>query len=202
MKVNLTDEQRGGLFKMCGEKTLTDVGYEFGFDKQHKREDVMRTAVYRVYTQVKNDPEKYGISHERAHEVILKVEERATSKLKPFKSTIISEDEVKEMSLKERREFINPTDIKGLVIGGRNKAAKLMNDKLDRIGKSKKLLDDIRLGELATVMAIMVDKAQILQGQSTENIAILSKNIGALTPEEALAHVLKTREANLVEKEK
>ena len=198
----LNDLQMGSLFRMCGEKTLAEVGFEFGLDKKYKSVDVMKSSVYRMYNKVKNDPLQYGISFEDSHEVALKMEARATSGLKPIRSEVVSEEDVQEMTLKERREFINPQDIKGLAIGGRNKAMKLVNDKLDYLSKNKRALIDMKLGELATVAAILVDKAQILQGQSTENIAILSKNVGQLTPEEALAHVLKTREANLVEKEK
>lgn len=188
----LNELQIGGLFKMCGDKTLAEVGFEYGLDKHYKTVEAMKVRVSTYYKKVKNDPEKYGISQELVDEVVSKVEQRFQSMTKSKES---------QPTLKEARELINPSDIKGLVLGGRNKAAKLLYEKLDRMGNSKKLLDGVKLGELATVMAILVDKGQILQGQSTENIAILSKNIGMLSPEEALAHVLKTREANLVEKE-
>jgi len=198
--MELSDINKGSLFRMCGEKDYATVGFEFGLDKKYKTVATMKSTVRRIYNTVKNDPQKYGISEKDAFEVALKVEARQTSVLVPFeKKGVVKESS--EMSLKEQREVINPQDIKSLVIGGRNKAMKLMNDKLHRIGKSVKLLDAVSLGEMAKVVGILVDKSQILQGQSTENIAILSKNVGELTAEEALAHVLKMREANVAEKE-
>jgi len=155
----------------------------------------MKSAVARIYNQVKNDPEKYFINQDTYNRVLDAVEERKTAGLTPFKSNK-PEDVVEEpITIREKREIINPDDIKGLILGGRNKAAKLIYEKLDRIGKSKKLLDNVSLGEMAKVVGILVDKGQILQGQSTENIAVLSKNIDSnLTPEEAIEAVLKMRE--------
>lgn len=184
----------GGLFKMCGDKTLAEVGFEYGLDKNYKTVESMKTGVSRIYNQVKNNPEAYGLSIETVNDVVDKVEARYRS---------MTKKEGAPVTLREARELIKPDDIKGLVLGGRNKAAKLLYEKLDRAEKSKKLLDGIKLGELATVMAILVDKGQIIQGQSTENIAILSKNVDSkLTADEALEMVLRTREVNQEEKGK
>jgi len=195
MGISLTDEKKGYIFTMCGDKTLAEVGFEFGLDKNYKTVATMKSAVARIYNQVKNDPDKYFINQNTYNKVLDAVEERKTAGLTPFKSNK-PEDVVEEpITIREKREIINPDDIKGLILGGRNKAAKLIYEKLDRIGKSKKLLDNVSLGEMAKVVGILVDKGQILQGQSTENIAVLSKNIDSnLTPEEAIEAVLKMRE--------
>jgi hypothetical protein len=188
--VVLNDVQIGSLFKMCGEKTLAEVGFEYGLDKDFKSVAAMKVKVSSYYNKVKNNPEDYGISMELVNSVVDKVDAR-------FRSMTKNGTE-EPLSLREKKEILNPTDIKGLVLGGRNKAAKLLYEKLDRIGNSKKMLDELDLGKLATVMAILVDKGQIIQGQSTENIAILSKNVDStLTPQQALELVLRSREQNM-----
>ena len=189
----ITDEKKERIFIMCKEKDFVAVGYEFGLDKYYKTVPGMRTAVSRIYNSVKNDPEKFGLSYERANEVAVVVSGRQSSGLKNIKT-----GEAMPSTLREKNLIINPEDIKGLITGARNKAAKIMFDKLGRIERSKKATDDIGLGELAKVVGILFDKGQIIQGQSTENIAIMSKNIDAnLTPEEALDAVLKMRETQM-----
>lgn len=191
--ITLTDDKRQRIFLFCKDKNFKEVGFEFELDKNYKTVASMVTAVSRIYNQVKNNPSKYNLDLERVNAVVDNVNSRQTQGLLTNKDTT---------TLREKEEILNPTDIKGLVMGSRNLAMGILHKKLGKMSRSVKLMDDIKLSELATVSAILIDKAQILQGQSTENIAILSKNIGMLTPEEALAHVLKTREANMVDKEK
>ena len=207
MTYSISDVKKAAMFKMCEHKNYNEVGVEFELDRVYKKADSMKSCVYRVFNSVKNNPGKYGVSEEEAHRVAQIVEARQREHLgvTQFRSSNpnVKDDPTHEMTLRERKQFIASDDIKGLVLGGRNKAAKLINEKLDRISRSKKLLDDISLGELAKVVGIMVDKAQIIQGQSTENIAILSKNIDAnLSPEESLDMVLKMREVTQSEKQK
>lgn len=79
----------------------------------------------------------------------------------------------------------------------------LINKKLDHLGKDKKSLDKVGIGELAKVAGILFDKGQIIQGQSTENIAVMSKNIKTdMSPEEAMEVLLNMREVNQAKKEK
>lgn len=194
---SLTDMQKAGMFKMLKDKNMGEVGFEYGLDRFYKDAASMKTAVSRIYNNVKNNPEQYGVSIELVKEVEAAVNSRFQTIIAPEKRS-----NIRDLSLREQRELINPEDIKGLVLGGRNKAAKLLYEKLDRIGRSKKLLDNIKLSEMATVAAILIDKGQILQGQSTENIAVLSKNVDtSLTPEETLALVLKMRDGVIAEKE-
>lgn len=190
--ITLTDDKKSRIFLFCKDKPFKEVGFEFELDKSYKTVASMVTAVSRIYNQVKNDPLKYNLDYDRVNEIVDIVNKRQTGGL------VTNRDNT---TLREKEEILNPTDIKGLVMGSRNLAMGILHKKLGKMSRSVKMMDDIKLSELATVSAILIDKAQILQGQSTENIAILSKNIGQLTPEEALAHVLKTREANMVDKE-
>lgn len=193
----LNDSQLAGMFRLLKDKSYAEVGFEFGLDKQYKHLTSMVGAVRRETSKVRDNPERYGISKETVNDVLLSLEKRKTIGL------MNQDPEKQDLTLREQKELLDPKDIKGLVISGRNKAAKLLNEKLDRIGKSRKALDDVDISKLATVMAIMVDKAQILQGQATEHIAVLSKNIDSnLTPEEAIDMALRMREKNIAEKQK
>lgn len=193
----LTDDKKSRIFLACAESNFTDVGFQFELDKYYKSVESMKDAVRRAYNAVKNDPVKFGIDYERANEVAIKVEERKTAGLTPFGGKELAPD----MKLRERQEILNPQDIKGLTLGSRNKVFKILHEKLNRIEKSKKAIDDIGLGELAKVAGILFDKGQIIQGQSTENIAVLSKNINKdMKPEEALDMVLGMRESVMTEK--
>lgn len=193
--VRITDDKKQRIFLMCGDMNFTEVGFQFELDKYYKSVASMKDTVQRIYNNVKNDPIKYGLDYERANTVVEKVSDRQTSGLIPKGTT------TPDMPLREKQEILNPNDIKGLMLGSRNKAAKIIHEKLERISRSKKSIDDIGLGELAKVVGILFDKGQIIQGQSTENIAVMSKNIdSSLTPEEALATVLKMREATMADK--
>jgi hypothetical protein len=186
----LTDDRKSRIFLACANKTYTEVGYEFDLDKHYKSVASMKDAVKKTYAAVKNDPIKFGIDYERANTVVDKVNTRQTAGLVPRGGTEV---------LREKVELLNPQDIKGLMLGARNKAAKIIHEKLDRMSRSKKAIDDIGLGEMAKVVGILFDKGQIIQGQSTENIAVMSKNIDAnLQPEEALDMVLRMRETTMV----
>ncbi len=192
----ITDNEVAGMFRLLKDKGYAEVGYEFGLDKKYKNSASMITAVQRATSRVRDNPEKYGISIDTVNDVLTALEHRKTAGL-------LNRPVEENLTLREKNELLDPKDIKGMVTLGRNKAAKLLNTKLDRISKSKKMLDELDLGKLATVVAIMVDKSQILSGQATENIAVLSKNIDSnLSTEEAIEIALRMREKNMAEKVK
>ena len=177
---------------MCGEKPFAEVGFEYGLDKKYKSVASMKTAVSKLYTKVKNNPEKYGISYEKANEIVSKIDARQVEGLQGMTP--------EKLTLREQTEILNPKDLKGMLIGARNKNIKLIFDKLNQISGSKRLLEETPLTQLATTFGIIFDKSQIILGQSTENIAVLSKIDKDLKPEDALGMVLRMREQTIVEK--
>jgi len=62
MAIQLSTEKKTGLFMMLASKTIYDVGIQYGFDKHYKDAKAIKGAVYRNYAEVKNNPDKYGIS--------------------------------------------------------------------------------------------------------------------------------------------
>lgn len=186
--MKLTDEKKGLLFKTLGSKSLYETGVEYGFDKHYKDVRAVNNAVYKIYQQVKIEPEKFGISNDILEMVVSNVSNRNLGK--------------RDGVLKEKQEVLDKQDIKELTISGRKKAMEILHAKMDRISKSKKKLDETPITSLAQVFGILFDKSQIIQGQATENVAVLAKIDKNISPEEAIAAVLKMREINNVEKEK
>jgi len=179
--MKLTVEQKIGLFNMLTTKSLYEVGLEYGFDKHYKDAKAVKGAVYRVYADLKNNPEKNGISREVCDLVVSAVSQRSAAPTP---------------TLKEKEEV----DIKDLILSNRDKLARLLSRKLDDIGSSKKKLSAVSLPQLSLALCQVFDKGQIVQGQATEHIAHLSKIEEGLTAQQLLDAVLSQREHIIIKK--
>jgi len=188
MAIQLSNSQKAGLFKKLVDTPLNKVGLEYGFDKHYKDIRAVKNAVYRIYREVGNDPEKFFILPETVELVTKAVSKRAITPQKQEES--LAEKEADKM------------DVKNLALSNRDKASRLVSKKLDILSKSRKKLDAISLPQLATSFAILFDKAQIVQGQATENVAVLAKIDKDMDPQLALDTVLKMREKTLEDKSK
>jgi hypothetical protein len=187
MAIKLTPERKHAIFKSLANKTLLDVGMEFGFDKHFQDKMGIRQAVNRVYKEVLVEPDVYGISED----VVKFVQDAMAAR--------------KSITTKKQDESPLPTgidknDIKGMLTSGRDKAMVLMHKKLDRLGTSRKMLDKENIATLAKVVGILFDKSQIVQGEATEHIAVLSKVDDNLTPEQRMNMLVKLREKIVEEK--
>ena len=184
--MTLTPAKKAGIFRKLAEKSIYETGIHFEFDKIYKSNASIRNSVYKIYQEVCQDPAKFSLSQETVDLVVDVVKNR--------NGVASRVPTVKEQTSEK-------IDFKDLAIKGRNKALKLAHAKMDRISSSKKKLDAVSVGELAKVYGIFFDKAQIIRGEATEHVAVLSRNIkDGMTPEEALNMVLKMREANNEEK--
>lgn len=160
--------------------SLADSGRAVGLDQHYSTESSLRATAYKLYKSI--DPHDLGISKD----MVGLIEEKMAAR-KVYTPP-------KELTVEDRKSIINIDDTKGLVLGGRNKAAALLHKKLDRLDRSNRLLDEVSLTQLATTLGILFDKAQILTGQATENIAVMSKISSDMTAEESLNALLKMRE--------
>ena len=179
MTLNLTDDQKIGLFKALANKSLYEVGVDFGFEKHYSNPKSIKAKVYQIYSQIKSEPEKFTIQKETVDLVVNAVSSRSIAPVK---------DNPKITELEDN-------DIKTLSLSNRDLTATILRKKLIKLDKSKKALDNISLPQLATTFGILFDKAQIIQGQATEHIIQLSKIDADLSPEKAMEMVLKMREA-------
>lgn len=188
---NLTDEKKGVMFRMLAEKSLYETGVEFGLDKHYKDAAGVKNRMQRIYNEVRANPDRYFVSQDLVDTIAGIMANRNVTK----KST--------QVTLREKREMAEADDhdVTKLVLSGRGKAFRLLHKKLDSVGRNKKSLETVSLPQLATVAAILFDKGQIVQGQATENIAVLAKIDNNMTPEEMLAATLRMREGNIIAKE-
>ena len=171
------------MFKMLSDKSLYEVGLYYELDKHYSTPASVRSKVRHIYNEVKVDPEKFGISKDTAELIITNVSGR---KIK-----------VNGLALREKVELVTNKDIKSITIGGRNTAMRLINTKLAALERSPKALKNESLVSLGKIFGILFDKSQIIQGQATEHVAHLGKIDTNLTPDQAIAFVLKMRENQL-----
>lgn len=187
---SITDEKKGLIFKMLAQMPLYEVGVEFGFDKQYKDATAVRNIVYRIYQQVLKDPEKFSVSKDVVEVVTSVVSNRSVAS--------------KESTLREKQDqaILDSRDIKEVVVKVRDQALDLVQRKMQLIGSSKKRLDEANISSLAQVFGIIFDKAQIVQGQATEHIAVLGKVDKDIKPDDAINMILKFREVNVADKDR
>lgn len=186
--MKLTQEQEAEIFRHLAYKSAYETGLEFELDKTYTDAKAVRNAVTNVYLKVKKNPAKWGVTED-----VLKLvaDAMANRQLVQTRNNL-------PMAEKE----IEQGDIKVLVTGVRDKTWRLIDRKLQRASKSNKKLDAIGLRELGTLAGIAFDKAQIISGQATENIALMGKIEGNINPQDALDLVLKMREATVASKQK
>lgn len=196
--MKLTEVKQGLLVKMLKEKTIYQAGLEFGLDKHYKDSNAMKSAIYQVYRKAKVNPEKFGLTQETIDEVASAIKNRIPAGVSNAQDLRTAQD----TTLREKLDNENHKDIKDLVLGGRRKALELVFKKMDRIGRSNKGIDDANLSTLAQTFGILFDKAQIIQGEATENVAVLAKIDTNMKPEDALKAVLGMREFNNIEKDR
>lgn len=184
--------KKGAVFKALATKSIVQVANEFEFDKYYKSTSGMRNAVHKIYREVQHEPDKFGLSNDTVELVVGGVEARKSIGLSNNTPTV-----------REQKEDESNKNFAELAQDGRNKAIRLLHKKMDRIDNSRKRLDNVSAGELAKVYGILFDKSQIIKGEATEHVKVLSKNIDdSLTADERLDYVLKLREVNNEAKER
>lgn len=182
----LDDAQQVALFKRLAYKSALEAGLEFGLDGHYKDNKAVRNAVTVIYNRLRKDPEKYGLNSDVVGVVEDAMAHRNVTRVQ------------NEITAAEKE--IDKGDIKTVLTGVRDKAWRLIDRKLTRAGRSNKRLDTISFRDLGTIAGISFDKAQIIQGEATENIAVLGKIEGNLDPEQAIDLVLKMRELQVARK--
>lgn len=184
----LTLAEQKTFYKSLVTHSFSEAAVALGFDQSYSGGS-LRSVGYNIYKLI--DPEKIGIDKEISEMVASAIESR-----KQGGQRKIVEANVDFMPT----DLINPSDNKQVVIEGRNKAAMLIHKKLDLLNRNKKALDAVSLTQLTTAFGILFDKGQIIQGQATENIAVMSKISNDMSPEDTLNAILRMREAEIADK--
>lgn len=185
--MKLSDDKKAAFFKKLASTTLYDAGVEFGFDKHYKDSVGVRNKAYQIYRDVANNYEKYAVQKETVDLVVAAVSGRKVA-IKPG------------ATIAEKNDAITGIDIKALTLSGRDVAGKLIAKKLDYLDAHPKALAAESLVNLGKIFGILFDKAQIIQGQATEHVALMGRIDTNLTPEQALDAVLRSREVMQADK--
>lgn len=174
--------QKRAIFKALGSKSQLEVGKEFGFDKYFKNENTIRMKVNQVYREVRDEPGTFSIDQE-----VLEMVEKAMTQRKTVRTT------------KEKAELLVPEKVneKDLVVGAHRKAWILLNKKLDHLAISPRAFAEESIMNLAKIAGIAFDKSQIVKGEATENISLRAQIDKNITPEEAVAQLMRFREATI-----
>ncbi len=176
------------LFRSLAQKSFYIAGVGIGLDKKYSSASAVKATVSKIYNEVQQDPEKFSIPQDTIDLVVAAVNSRKSHQLS-------TKPRLAELIEKDKASFPE------LALSGRNKALSLVHAKLDRMSKSKKSLDGVAIGQLATVYGILFDKAQIIRGEVTERVMILSKNVNInMNPQEAIDMAIKMREIHSEEK--
>lgn len=192
-KITLPNVRIAAVFKMLIDHSQVEAANASGIDKYFKTSKEIQSYMYRMFLKVKLNPEKFGVLPETVLAVDEAMKRRNSANQSPYSEMAIESEFEKLSNIKE-------ADIKGIIVTGRNKAAILIDKKMNLLLKSKKALEKESLVNLAKVFGIYFDKGQIIQGQATENIAVLSKVSDGLTPEEAMEALIKSREKIMEDK--
>ncbi len=167
------------MFLQLKEKTLIEVAYEFGLDRFLASASGMKTYVSKAYNLVLQNPVKYGVMEKEAGLIQGIVSARSLK----FGHTTLKE--------KEEAQKFNLGDF---VQGTRDLSIKLLRKRLEYLERHPKEAATEKLRDLAWVAGLLFDKGQIIMGQATEHVAVMSRIDEKLTPEKALEAVLALRD--------
>lgn len=176
--MKLTVDQKAGLFRTCATKSFYDVGIEFGFDKHYKTNAGIKNAAYKVYKEVLEAPEAFGV-HPDTQTLVREAVANRSVAVSPKKT------------VSEQKDGLTLTQY---VEENRNIASRLIHKKLTQLDNSKSALRGESLVTLGKIFGILFDKGQILAGQATEHIAVMGNIDSNMSPDQALDMVLKMRE--------
>lgn len=190
--VELIRGEAGKMYLDLKDMTYLEVGYKYGLDRFYASENSMKGAVGKCIQFVLENPNRYEISNEKILEVEAATRKRSAVAVQAERGTTV----------REKRDLGKIKGINDLVTNARDLAAELVLTKLRQLNGSKSALKKESIVSLAKVMGILVDKGQILRGEATQNIAVLSRHIKSdISPEEAIKAIIETREVNQSEKE-
>ncbi len=178
----LTDDVKRQVFLAMQQYPSTEIARKFGFEKRQGSLKKGMGLVYAIYNKVKEQPAKYGLTDEVVEATIKSVENR---KQNFGQLNVKQELDIREVENFARNEM-------GIV---RDKIIKIISMKVDKALKSKRAREQVSLKDLSQVLATVIDKQRLLTGQSTENVLHFAKINKDVSPEDALAIVLKARDA-------
>lgn len=222
-KAVYSDELKARVAENLLHDSYYDTALKFRLDQRSKNKGYLRNLVKSFYVDVKEDPDRYGI----APEVFPQIEEQMQKRMKLAQSgaylkesavsrrkkskpnmpvgKIRTDEEMKALQAKGDDQIAKAEDLRidRKAIKLRDTMTRILERKLDIIeGSNDKELAKLDLVRLTTAFGTLVDKAQLLQGNATEHIALYARvnNIEDMTPDDAMKNLLKAREVAIEQK--
>ncbi len=196
----LSNDKMAQFYTLLVHNSYGDSARMIGLDKFYNDKS-LRIIGYYLYNKIVTlGPESLGISAD-----VVTLVKQAVIDRKSFNGNkpMIKNTE-QELALQwGNSDLLDVSDTRAMVVGARNKAAVILHKKFDLINSSKKALKETSLSQLSQAFSILFDKAQIINGEATENISVLSKNIKInMTAEESLDAILRMREQEVASSNK
>lgn len=173
----LSDVEKRSIFKSLASQGQFRVAQEFGLDKYYNGPIGAVGYINRIYREVKEEPEKFAVSQE-----LVELVEKGMLERKGKRHSIVFPTDPGKI------------DEKSLVVGVRNKAWTLLDQKLNYLIKNRRAFRNESLVSLGKLAGISFDKAQIVRGEATEHIMLKAKIDENITSVEATEQLLKFRE--------
>lgn len=182
----LTKEQETNIFKALAHKSYKEAGKEYGLHLIYNDDDAKITsAVFSIARKIKKAPELWGLSKDTVDVVQQALDSRSVRKNPRLRAEVAIQTESFRDKLDNMRDTV----------------AEIIDKKLKKYNTAKGV-DNVQLRDLKDLLGMAIDKGRLLRGESTENIIKHSSiNTEDLDPKEALAIVMRAREA-LVESKK
>ena len=140
--------------------------------------------VNKVYRDVKEEPKTYGISQD-----VIDLVEKSMIDRRTKKEMIQIPPDIRHI------------DDRDLIVGVKNKAWLLLDQKLNYLIKNRKAFRNESVMALAKIAGIAFDKTQIMKGEATEHIALKAHIKDDTTSSEALNQLLSIRERYITQEE-
>lgn len=179
VKVVLTKDQEALIFKSLVHKTYKEAGHDFGIHMMFPDDDTKVTSfVFNIARRIKKAPELWGISPDVVDVVQEAMDKRSIKKNPGLKSDLALQEE----SFRDKLDVMRDT------------VAEMIDKKLKK-HNSVRGIDGISIRDLKDLLSMTIDKSRLMRGESTENIKKMSPlDTEKMTPEEALAVVIKARD--------
>jgi len=201
------------IFLALENESLLQVARKYKLDESYEKKNTQQQYIYRIYRKVANDPITYKVTHDQVNKVVGAIKGRSYDDREDNYFGGVPKEDVVDDGLmtgvpdgdigtpEKQYVAIDKNEIVDLLKSGRDKTIKLMHRKLDDLIRSRRALDKESLTNLSRVFGILFDKSQVVQGEATQHIAILAKNVDDnLTPEEQMEMLNKFREKTSLSK--
>ena len=212
-----SDELKAKVTENLVHDSYYNTAIKFGLHSRSKNKAYLRNLVKSFFVEVRENPDKFGIVPELFETIQQNMDKRiqiarkeSTNRKRDRKKPTVpirTDAEVKAIRAAEKEV---PGEYKAEDLSIDRKAIKLRDTMTRILDRRLRLLEEandkelkqVDLVRLTTAFGTLVDKAQLLQGNATEHVALYARvnNVESMSADEAMGHLLKAREVAIESK--